>query len=402
MVEAALYILTGLTLYGGSHHLYLGVNRASADPHVRLGALYLLLAAFAFASALTFQPPNLDTLLPAGKLAIGLGIVLWASLLWHIALRCGYKPLLLLDALTAVWAIFLVRNFTSPNSLLYADVTPVRQTLLSGETVGLLFSRISPWWIAVEVAMLVSLLFCFYACYRLYRRGQHTLALVNITGLVLLGLITLFDHLVSVQLIQAGYLAPFGFLLYLLPSSLYPLLRDWRRKHAPEPAPVYNLSYMPEQASFHTDVSQLHTPLGDKAVKKPLDVAAPRESGRGTTTTSIKPVSVESAPHKAPSAEAGSVATLEVSESPQRQEKKNTGTDGANRPLSPLDTETLHVVSDNLIDIAVFATMALNRFKRGDADPQTLEALCKKVRSQAIKTRRLANQLGSAQQGDDK
>jgi len=57
------------------------------------------------------------------------------------------------------------------------------------------------------------------------------------------------------------------------------------------------------------------------------------------------------------------------------------------------DPETLNTVSDNLIDIAVYATMAMNRIKRGEADPRTLEILCKKVRSQAIKTRRLANQL---------
>ena len=32
-------------------------------------------------------------------------------------------------------------------------------------------------------------------------------------------------------------------------------------------------------------------------------------------------------------------------------------------------------VTDDLIDIAVYATMALNRFKRGDADPATLGAV---------------------------
>jgi hypothetical protein len=60
----------------------------------------------------------------------------------------------------------------------------------------------------------------------------------------------------------------------------------------------------------------------------------------------------------------------------------------------------LTAVTDNLIDIAVYATMALNRFKRGDADPQTLESLCKKVRSHAIKTRRLAAQLVPADKSD--
>ena len=55
-------------------------------------------------------------------------------------------------------------------------------------------------------------------------------------------------------------------------------------------------------------------------------------------------------------------------------------------------TRTNPADENNLIDIAVYATMAMNRFKRGDADPQVLEDLCKKVRSKSIKTRRLVNQ----------
>ena len=278
MAAAALYILTGLTLYGGAHHLYLGARRPDGSPHLQLGVLYLLVAGFALGSALTYQLDALEALLPAGKLDISLGILLWVGLVWHVAFRTGYKPLILLDLLTAVWAIFLVRNLTEPNSLLYADVTPVKQTLLSGETLGLFFTSISPWWTAVELSMLASLLFCFYACYKLYRRRQRTLAVVTAAGLALLGLVTLFDHLVSIQVIRAGYLAPFGFALFLLPESLYPLARDWRKKREPETLPViYNLTYMPDQAPFHSDVSQLRTPLQAGGARKYPD----KGSGRG-------------------------------------------------------------------------------------------------------------------------
>jgi hypothetical protein len=61
--------------------------------------------------------------------------------------------------------------------------------------------------------------------------------------------------------------------------------------------------------------------------------------------------------------------------------------------MSKRGQPSLNTVSDNLIDIAVYATMALNRFKRGDADPQVLETLCRKIRTKAIKTRRMANSL---------
>jgi hypothetical protein len=382
MVEAALYILTGLTLYGGGHYVYLGLKRPSAEPHFRTGGLYLLLAAFAFSSALTYQPPDLETLLPAGKVAVSLGIILWASLIWHIAFRTGFKPLLLLDVFTAVWAIFLVRNLSSANTLLYADVTPVQQTLLSGETVGLLFTRISPWWTAVELTMLASLLFCFYACYRLYQHGQPTLAVANIIGLALLGLVTLFDHFVSVQIIQTSYLMPFGFLFFLLAGSVYPWLQEWREKHAPRQAPVFNLTYMPDQASFHTDISQLHTP-----------VTANLKTSEETEELTRKPMAKENRPvgRQATGSSVGDAGN-----------KPATGTDtDAKAAAAQLDTATLQAISDNLIDIAVYATMALNRFRRGDADPQTLESLCKKIRSQSIKTRRMATRLVPPEQTED-
>jgi hypothetical protein len=66
-----------------------------------------------------------------------------------------------------------------------------------------------------------------------------------------------------------------------------------------------------------------------------------------------------------------------------------------------VDAATVTAVTDSLIDIAVYATMALNRFKRGDADPQALESLCKKIRTRAIKTRRLTHRLLPEELQDD-
>jgi len=385
MTEAALYILTGLTLYAGGHHLYLGYNRAAVNwLHLQLGGFYWLLAVFALASGLTLQTSTLDILLPAGKLQISVGILLWLAVLWHVAFRCHFKPLILLDLMTAVWLIFLVRNLIEPNSLLYADVTPVNQTLLSGETLDFFYSSISPWWTAVEVAMAASLVFCYYAGYRLYRQRQHReLALVILSGAGLLGLVTLHDHLVSIEAVRDGYLAPFGFLLFLLPSSLYPVWKNWRKRRT---VPVvYNLAYLPDQASFHADVSQLRTTMrpGPAPERVSLDTAvrpAMRSTGsadrqRSTAQPSLHAVNVVKQEAAAPAAP--------VPAPP------------------PVDTATITAVTDSLIDIAVYATMALNRFKRGDADPQVLESLCKKIRTRAIKTRRLTHKLLPEELQDD-
>jgi hypothetical protein len=382
MAEAALYILTGLTLYGGAHHLYLGARRPDDYPQLQLGGLYLLVAGFAFSSALTYQLAALGALLPSGKLDISFGIFVWVGLVWHVAFRTGCKPLLLLDLLTAVWAIFLIRNLTEPNSLLYAAVAPVS----SAETLGPFFTTVSPWWTAMELAMLASLLFCFYACYYLYRRGRRAPALVTAAGLGLLSVVTLFDHLVSIQVIHASYLAPFGFVLFLLPASLYPLVRDWRQQRGPVAPPViYNLTYMPDQATFHTDVSQLRTPLpgnpsqpGDNQSGRcvtPVRGASSRDDNRPRSTLVEMPAFSPAAAVTGPQLPADSRPRA------------------AAPPTPVVDSVVLGAVTNNLIDIAVYATMALNRFKRGDADPRTLESLCKKVRSQAIETRRLVTRL---------
>jgi len=386
MAEAALYILAGLTLYAGGHHLYTGTVRTSAYPHWQLGGLYLLLAGFALTNGLTYQSTTLETLLPTGKLDISFGLMLWTAMVWHVAFRTGYKPLILLDLITAVWAIFLVRNLMAPNSLLYADVTPVEQTRMSGETLGFFYTSLSPWWTAVEVAMLGSLLFCFYACYRQYRRGQESIALVTATGLGLLGLVTLHDHLVTTQVVRADYLAPYGFLLFLLPASLFPLISRWRERRALKTtAPIYNLPYMPDQASFHTDVSKLGTPLQFGSNRKHRRPAGVEPSAR---PFAVKLPRRDTDRHPAGAAQPATKPTAE-----------SAAPDATTAPA--IDTALLNTVTDNLVDIAVFATMALNRFKRGDADPQTLEALCKKIRTQAIKTRRLTHQLLPPDDGSD-
>jgi len=340
MIEAALYILTGLTLYGGVQHLYIGLSRDTTQPHFRSGALYLLLAAFAFSTALAHRSPGLEILLPAGRHAISLGIILWISLVWHMAFRSGYKPLLVLDVLTAAWVIFL------------------------------LSTHLSPWWSALELTKLASLLFCFYACYQLYRRGRPGAALSNVIGLSLLGLIVWVDHFVSTNPAQAGALTPFGFLLFLLPGSLYAWLQDRREKPTDTAAPLYQPTDTPAQASFHTDVAQLHTPMQ----KQPAETSA--------NNAASPQADLQAAESEPPD------NTIEAGENP--------------RITTALDTTILHTISENLIDIGVYATMALNRLGRGDTDPQALASLCKKVRGQAIKTRRLADQLVRPEQHNDK
>ncbi|MFQ5644346.1 MAG: hypothetical protein ACE5FQ_11705 [Thiogranum sp.] len=396
MIEAALYILTGITLYAGAHHLLAGANRTARPYPVSLGVMYLLLAGFALTSALTYQAHSFTTLLPAGKFAISLGILLWVALIWFVAFRTGFRPLILLDMLTAAWIIFLIRNALSANSLLYADSAALTQTPATGQSV--LQPAISPWWTALELTMLVSLLYALYASYRLYNTGRQQTALALGGGLVVLLLAGISDHLVNSGVTHIVYLAPFGFAGFLLVNSLYPRLTAYMNRRTEESsAPVYNLTFNPEQATFHSDVADLQIPLrADHAVPAGTQ-QTPDGPARDTNTVPL--YSADEEAEDVPVAEAQNVT---ADATPAEEQITDTPPAPRSSPRPNPDQETLNTISDNLIDIAVFATMVMNRIKRGDADPGTLEMLCRKIRAQAIKTRRLANQVSRPGRNDGK
>jgi len=177
------------------------------------------------------------------------------------------------------------------------------------------------------------------------------------------------------------YLAPFGFIGFLLANSLYPILLDYQKRRKAIQAPViYSLTFSPEWTSFDSTLSDLQSPPGEK-----LEVAV-TQAPESTVATFL--------PEGPVGGEEVDVAVIEPGKKTGSSETgEQTPWQEPPMPMPQRCQSSLNTVSDNLIDIAVYATMALNRFKRGDADPQVLEMLCKKIRTKAIKTRRMANKL---------
>jgi hypothetical protein len=390
MIEAALTILTGTIFYVGAHHLYLGTMRTSTQPHVQLAAMYLLLAGFVLASALMYQSQEISAQIQLARLSMTISILLWVALIWYVAFYTRSKPLLLLDFLTAVWVIFLVRNISSPHGLLYADVTAIDRTMLSGPSLSALYSSVSSWWTAVSFTMLASLLFCFYASLRMFRRGNKQAALALVFGLSILVAASLADHLLNTRVSHTLYLAPFGFIGFLLANSLYPILLGYQKKRKAIQAPViYSLTFNPEWTSFNSTLSDLQSPPGEK-----LEVAVTQAPKSTVATDRATSPSSTFLPEGHLGGEAVDVAVIEPGKKTGSSETgEQTPWQEPPMPMPQRCQSSINTVSDNLIDIAVYATMALNRFKRGDADPQVLEMLCKKIRTKAIKTRRMANKL---------
>jgi len=398
MVEAALYIITGTILYAGTHHLYLGTTRTSTQPHAQLAAMYLLLAGFVLVGALMYQPQEISTRLQLARLFMTIGILLWAALIWHVALHTRSKPLILLDLLTAAWVIFLIRNIGSPHGLLYADSASIDLTSLSGQNLSALYTGVNGWWTAVKFTMLASLLFCFYAGLRMFRRGNKQTALVLVSGLSILAATSLADHLLNTRVFHALYLAPFGFIGFLLANSLYLILLDYRNRRKAIQVPIiHRLTFNPERTSFNSALAELQPLSGEEpeaAVAQAPEFAAatdwenlpPGERGSPGREGALRD---EAAVHISvikPGTKAGSKDSCGETGTQTAWQKRPT-------PMSQRDQSSVNTVSDNLIDIAVYATMVINRFKRGDADSQLIETLCRKIRTRAIKTRRMANRL---------
>jgi len=368
-----------------------------------------------------------------------MAILLWIALIWYIAFYSRSKPLILLDLLTAAWVVFLIRNMGSPHGLLYADIAPMT-----------LYAGVNSWWAAIKFTMLASLLFCFYAGFRMFLRGDKQAALALVSGLSILVAASLADHLLNTSVIHTLHLAPFGFIGFLLANSVYLIHLDYRNRRKAIQAPViYSLTFNPGQTSFDSKLSDLQS-LPDKepevAVAYVPESAATEDRETLSFSTFLPADKVncearqgesppgerrssggegalgykvncearqgESPPgerrssegegppeeplgmsHSSPSALGQKAVDTEVIEAATEAGGKETPRQEPPMPMSKRGQSSLNTVSDNLIDIAVYATMALNRFKRGDADPQGLETLCRKIRTKAIRTRRMANKL---------
>lgn len=383
MFEAALYILTGLALYAGAHHLYLGIRQAGgARRHLPPGVGYILVAVLSLACGLGFASGAATVPLPAGRLDIALALGLWIALVWYVAVRCAFLPLIVLDLITSAWLILLIRNIATPHGLLYLGAEPVPVELIPGTRPDISPHITGPWWSALEMTVLVSLLFCAYACYHTWRRGHRAVALQIVSGLGLLALVTLHDHFVAAGTIGYGFMLPFGFALFLLPTSLFPLLDAGHRETGPQTG-ADNLSFLPGPASFHTDVADLRHPMqADTRSSQPREKAPAGARSATSLPVVVNGLRVDAANNDLPGERPA----------PVPQARADTPAP-APAPPPAVDRLRLGIITDNLIDIAVYATMALNRFKSGQADPRTLETLCRKIRSQAISTRRLAHDL---------
>jgi hypothetical protein len=342
MIDSVLYMITGAAFYGGAHHLYQGVHNRAGHPHVLHAVMFLLLAQFALFSASTSTVNSLAELAQFSKLSVSFGMLLFATLPWFIARLLQQRSNELMTLLTSVWSALLIINIASPYGLLHKDI-----------------STVNPAWHLVEITMLGTLAYSIYLFLQQYRNAGKIVAPAPAAGLFLLLCTTIFDFFVHAGLIQSAYLAPMGFMLFLIATGL-------QRQSTPATA----IPETPEDASrYQVTLNFNQAPMHD-LMTTPTGIA--------TDTDQV----VETFPETAET----------VPESPPARLQQDVVETPAVPPFR-IDNPTVDLVSDSLVDIAVHATLILKRLEQGEFNALELKELGHKVRTQAIETRRITHQM---------
>lgn len=344
MFTFALYLLTGAALYAGVLHVYTAASRQDrpAMP-LLLGALWLLLALFAVASALATQAAfSAAARIDLGRFIIATGLLLWAGSLWLPVSALGRPARLVPIILSGLWGIFLVANLAAPLSLLYHAV---------GEA-GARSLAVNPWWYAVLATNALALAYAFHLARTLYRQGRRRLGRVLGGGLVVLAQVFVYDTLVTAGILQPPYFAPFGFLGLLLPLSLYLVTRS--EDAASRKAFHYRLE---------DDTGQDRVP---PATPVPLPAAA-----REPIESTLRP------PVDTPAGDWQTTGSAQPETTPPEWQATH-------------EAVRLDQLGDALREIQLYTEMALRRLERGATDPIKLQVLLRKVRQEAEDGRQLA------------
>jgi small conductance mechanosensitive channel len=187
--------------------------------------LSVLMAASAGACALTEL-----TLMHAASVDVYRRLLQWQNLfvftllmavVWYVKARLPLARGWLAAAIAALWTVSILVNWRSPYSLVFSDITALRQMpTFWGEQFTLAVGPANPW---VHVSNLASVLIVAYvidAAVRTWRRGDPRRALLvggSVAVFIVLG--GIHAPLVDAGIVQTPYMVSFAFLAIVLALS---------------------------------------------------------------------------------------------------------------------------------------------------------------------------------------
>jgi PAS domain S-box-containing protein len=196
--------------------------------HERRSLVYLLMSLACLSAAATAMSEL--SLMHASSTAIYGEVLRWQNLavflllvplVWAVYLHLGTGRRWLALVVTMLWAIAIVINFTSPYSVVFAEIQALRQLpTFWGETfVGAVGTR-NPWLILTEFASLLILVYFADAAARSWRRGRHRGAIAVAIGAVSFVLIGgIHAPLVDAGILETPYMVGFAFLTMVFALS---------------------------------------------------------------------------------------------------------------------------------------------------------------------------------------
>ncbi len=188
-------------------------SRSRSAYRISFSAGSYLVAAFTITAIASQQAASTTTYIEVVKWSQIASIVGQVSLILLVARLTRTLPLFAVVALSAAYAIATLMHVISVSGMFVSYLGEIHLLSLP-ITRSLLATRVpyAAWKMPVDVTNILALVALFGACWRLYRRGDRTLASLT-TALVL---VVAMENLRDMYFAGAIYLAPFGLVLMLV------------------------------------------------------------------------------------------------------------------------------------------------------------------------------------------
>ena len=319
MVVSALYLLAGCAFFGGALQTQQSVAASGRRSvvHALLAGMWWVLGLLALANSIFISHSGSDGLLSYETLIrytlIG-QFLLWFLLIWLVVTLTHVQLTLIPTVLSGVWLFLLIVSIRIPLELFIANLPQHSSATVPGAT--------NNWWLNIYIVILATFIYCQFACYQLYMSGYRNLSRIIAGGLILLLETSIYDFMVTINLIHSPTITVFGFLGLLLLISFYFLPSKTQAVEATTEG-LDNNDLLAHQGNIRTENIYNQDP-------------------------ELKPVLLE---------------------------------------------ERLKSISKTLMAIDLYAGMGLRRVKRGANEPEKLDALFRKVQSEASNGREISDHL---------
>lgn len=215
-----LYVLSGVCLYAGLHHAYVGWRHPVDRAHLLFALMCLMNAVYVIAKAGAYESDSAELLVNRRRWELSFAMAFFVICPWFIreygGLRSSWMPLVL----SLLMLVVLMANLLLPFGVGFARLPEfATMSLPWGERIADLRvpqDQRSVWFQVGWLVMLLIFIYGLHAGWRQYRRGERRRAMSLATAIGVFLAFFMFNRLVNDGVIEFTHTAEFGFLALLL------------------------------------------------------------------------------------------------------------------------------------------------------------------------------------------